>query len=170
MMMPQPPVFLAGVWHLQHYANSLTRGYPARQAARRQNCYRAVPGLEIIAGWSSPVARQAHNLEVVGSNPTPATKFTPSTQCVGGVSLLLISLPKSSQLPYGCSSRAVIILASLNISVTQSGETDHQRIGLEAFQNQNRIPATSEGILASSPLLCAMSAVWPSLRSQLTPI
>ncbi len=28
------------------------------------------------AGWSSPVARQAHNLKVVGSNPTPATKMT----------------------------------------------------------------------------------------------
>ena len=27
----------------------------------------------IGAGWSSPVARQAHNLKVVGSNPTPAT-------------------------------------------------------------------------------------------------
>jgi hypothetical protein len=25
------------------------------------------------AGWSSQVARQAHNLKVVGSNPTPAT-------------------------------------------------------------------------------------------------
>ena len=30
-----------------------------------------------IAGWSSPVARQAHNLKVVGSNPTPATILTP---------------------------------------------------------------------------------------------
>ena len=29
------------------------------------------------AGWSSPVARQAHNLKVVGSNPTPATKASP---------------------------------------------------------------------------------------------
>ena len=28
-----------------------------------------------IAGWSSPAARQAHNLKVVGSNPTPATKI-----------------------------------------------------------------------------------------------
>ena len=27
------------------------------------------------AGRSSPVARQAHNLKVVGSNPTPATNF-----------------------------------------------------------------------------------------------
>jgi hypothetical protein len=30
--------------------------------------------LSFIAGWSSLVARQAHNLKVVGSNPTPATK------------------------------------------------------------------------------------------------
>jgi hypothetical protein len=28
-----------------------------------------------IAGWSSPVARQAHNLKVIGSNPIPATKI-----------------------------------------------------------------------------------------------
>ena len=27
------------------------------------------------AGWSNLVARQAHNLKVVGSNPAPATKF-----------------------------------------------------------------------------------------------
>jgi hypothetical protein len=32
------------------------------------------------AGWSSPVARQAHNLKVVGSNPTPATKLSPLDQ------------------------------------------------------------------------------------------
>ena len=30
--------------------------------------------LPFAAGWSSPVARQAHNLKVVGSNPTPAPK------------------------------------------------------------------------------------------------
>ena len=27
------------------------------------------------AGWSSPVARRAHNPKVVGSNPAPATNF-----------------------------------------------------------------------------------------------
>lgn len=36
------------------------------------------PGLTLSphgdAGWSSPVARQAHNLKVAGSNPAPATK------------------------------------------------------------------------------------------------
>ena len=34
---------------------------------------RQVPKAQ-IAGWSSLVARQAHNLKVVGSNPAPATK------------------------------------------------------------------------------------------------
>ena len=34
------------------------------------------------AGWSSPVARQAHNLKVTGSNPVPAT--TPIYQTVSG--------------------------------------------------------------------------------------
>ncbi|SRR5579871_651008 len=29
----------------------------------------------LIAGWSSPVARQAHNLKVASSNLAPATKF-----------------------------------------------------------------------------------------------
>ncbi len=28
------------------------------------------------AGWSSPVARQAHNLKAAGSNPAPATKLS----------------------------------------------------------------------------------------------
>ena len=33
--------------------------------------YQTHPG----AGWSSPVARQAHNLKAAGSNPAPATKI-----------------------------------------------------------------------------------------------
>ena len=32
-----------------------------------------VRATDINAGWSSPVARQAHNLKVAGSNPAPAT-------------------------------------------------------------------------------------------------
>src|SRR5450432_1381544 len=34
------------------------------------------PVTKHTAGWSSPVARQAHNLKVRGSNPLPATTFT----------------------------------------------------------------------------------------------
>lgn len=36
------------------------------------------------AGWSSLVARQAHNLEVVGSSPTPATNARSCGSPVGG--------------------------------------------------------------------------------------
>ena len=32
------------------------------------------------AGWSSPVARQAHNLKVTGSNPVPATNPKPAAE------------------------------------------------------------------------------------------
>ncbi len=42
------------------------------------------PALSIeIAGWSSQVARRAHNPEAVGSNPTPATTFLP--QVIGSI-------------------------------------------------------------------------------------
>src|SRR5882724_8263143 len=34
--------------------------------------YRLVTRVLGDAGWSSPVARQAHNLKVAGSNPAPA--------------------------------------------------------------------------------------------------
>ncbi len=36
------------------------------------------------AGWSSPVARQAHNLKVTGSNPVPAPKTSPAGSAPGG--------------------------------------------------------------------------------------
>ena len=31
--------------------------------------------IDNVAGWSSMVARQAHNLKVIGSNPIPASNF-----------------------------------------------------------------------------------------------
>ena len=39
----------------------------------------------LAAGWSSPVARQAHNLKVAGSNPAPApkTQKNPTVRAVG---------------------------------------------------------------------------------------
>ena len=36
------------------------------------------------AGWSSPVARQAHNLKVAGSNPAPATTKSPHAKPPAG--------------------------------------------------------------------------------------
>ena len=52
-------------------------GLPRRNHTHpiRQCSLRAADNTQ-IAGWSSPVARQAHNLKVRGSNPLPATTFT----------------------------------------------------------------------------------------------
>src|SRR5436190_7524836 len=41
------------------------------------------------AGWSSPVARQAHNLKVAGSNPAPATNKKPAFERAFLLSVLL---------------------------------------------------------------------------------
>jgi hypothetical protein len=41
----------------------------------KQNIYRKMLCLLIVAGWSSLVARRAHNPKVAGSNPAPATKY-----------------------------------------------------------------------------------------------
>ena len=41
----------------------------------RRTCRINLHDRRVDAGWSSPVARQAHNLKVVSSNLAPATKF-----------------------------------------------------------------------------------------------
>src|SRR5690349_9422803 len=46
-------------------ASALSYMRPPRRPAGRSD-----------AGWSSPVARQAHNLKVLGSNPSPATNMS----------------------------------------------------------------------------------------------
>src|SRR5438105_12253277 len=52
---------------------------------------------DVGAGWSSPVARQAHNLKVAGSNPAPATNqksrlraafFVPGSERVGAFAVI----------------------------------------------------------------------------------
>ena len=47
-----------------------------------------------IAGWSSPVARQAHNLKVIGSNPIPATTETDTPRSESCGSLALVSFQR----------------------------------------------------------------------------
>lgn len=55
------------------------RSVPIDWVVSRRGCRGAVcargdePRATILVGWSSPVAHQAHNLEVGGSNPSPAT-------------------------------------------------------------------------------------------------
>ena len=46
-------------------------------------------GLELGAGWSSPVARWAHNPKVAGSNPAPATKLEDLTFQISDLKMLI---------------------------------------------------------------------------------
>src|SRR5213593_408632 len=61
------------------YISAVARGYPRLPFDVRLDGSGPGAGFgmgqmqRFNAGWSSPVARQAHNLKVVGSNPTPAT-------------------------------------------------------------------------------------------------
>src|SRR5437667_10203811 len=46
-----------------------------------------------IAGWSSPVARQAHNLKAAGSNPAPATNFRAQSGRIQAIASAVHFLP-----------------------------------------------------------------------------
>ena len=88
----------------------------------------------VSAGWSSPVARQAHNLKVVSSNLAPATTFPipthpglrPLTVLVPGVLLLLcartgivqgLCVSQSDQRMLPVIGRAVALLSSSDSSL-----------------------------------------------------
>ena len=47
------------------------------------------------AGWSSPVARQAHNLKAAGSNPAPATTLT-ERRSASRSAVFLFAIPPSA--------------------------------------------------------------------------
>ncbi|MGY3121524.1 hypothetical protein ACVWXQ_005461 [Bradyrhizobium sp. S3.14.4] len=76
-------------WYIRlSHPRGFAPGLPSKEAfGTREQATRIAPALihrprhfgegaqRFNAGWSSPVARQAHNLKVIGSNPIPATKF-----------------------------------------------------------------------------------------------
>ena len=55
----------------------------------------------IAAGWSSPVARQAHNLKAAGSNPAPATTDREAPDASGAGAFFVFS-PYRSTNPAAC--------------------------------------------------------------------
>jgi hypothetical protein len=69
-----------------------------------------------VAGWSSPVARQAHNLKVVGSNPAPAPKVScPRPRSRGAFLRLEGAILKSLHLRDMTSARLVSLETRLRI-------------------------------------------------------
>ena len=62
---------LPSIWSERAFETLLRSQNPLRSGRAFYGLVTRVLG---DAGWSSPVARQAHNLKVAGSNPAPATK------------------------------------------------------------------------------------------------
>ena len=91
------------------------------------------------AGWSSPVARQAHNLKVTGSNPVPATN-RPKSRLVTG---RLFSFPSASA-AIRCRWPAV-----------RSAHDDEQQrasdCGVRHAQNASRERLFDDGSMTSEP-------------------
>ena len=83
---PSAPMVLS----LKAWESRSPPGLPSTDAKRHTSSSHPMPRrragrdkprtTKLSAGWSSPVARQAHNLKVIGSNPIPATKLSPSDQ------------------------------------------------------------------------------------------
>ena len=89
----------------------------------RRECRRCV----YMSGWSSPVARQAHNLKVVGSNPTPATNV--SRKPVHSLAAAL-----THQYPSRLLSRSLV-------EAMRTRRVAHQDIAVNVFAKRDRILA-----------------------------
>jgi hypothetical protein len=84
-------------WYIPLAPNGIRQGLPSQEASGQvQSAPSGVDQIRFgtgfrqgvqrfIAGWSSPVARQAHNLKVTGSNPVPATKFVKNPSNLKGL-------------------------------------------------------------------------------------
>ena len=96
-----------------------------------------------IAGWSSPVARQAHNLKVRGSNPLPATIQTRAPPSSAGRRFLV--LPRLQQ----C--RELAAQLSAHLTAALAGMQHHR-----ADQRPNRAGrfGAGQGIVESFLELC----------------
>ena len=83
-----------------HSLPTMTRSDPPAPASRSPF---ATPS-EDDAGWSSPVARQAHNLKAAGSNPAPATTNTEALDAQASGAFVVLS-PCRSTKPAACFTR-----------------------------------------------------------------
>ena len=78
-------------WPTHRSGMALAReNFPKKDVDRR--CARRDVPPSFVAGWSSLVARQAHNLKVVGSNPTPAPNLKPPETAPGGFCLMTCAI------------------------------------------------------------------------------
>ena len=100
------------------------------------------PDRFIAAGWSSPVARQAHNLKVGGSNPPPATNFIYPISRPLSLSGLL-AFVASDRIParWPCRSIDRLVLPSSSVPRHQHSLAPAEHLGLEPSEIRPSVEA-----------------------------
>jgi hypothetical protein len=82
------------------------------------------------AGWSSPVARQAHNLKVAGSNPAPATNFVHSTteSLASSGPFALAATPRCRQVSVQVIERVSLPSRQTDVSTPRLARSRHRNV------------------------------------------
>jgi hypothetical protein len=125
-------------WYIPLAPSGFGQGLPSQEAFGRNRRLKALAKpfrflkpkakQRFIAGWSSPVARQAHNLKVTGSNPVPATRQGAEESALnrkaafrGGFSFLRIATGSpphlQSRATSGHSTRAEMVFPVLQVAM-----------------------------------------------------
>ncbi|MGO7593413.1 hypothetical protein, partial [Rhizobium leguminosarum] len=107
-------------------------------------------------GWSSPVARQAHNLKAAGSNPAPATKSSLKIS-----NYLLIARGKASLSLAMVAPRP----ADHNLKGPKDGSNPAPETKFSHRHDQYEKPSIKEGFRAFG----AWHAEQPSMQARATP-
>jgi hypothetical protein len=117
---------------------------------------------DLGAGWSSPVARQAHNLKVTGSNPVPATILICNASTVTPAEAFCVFAPAHSDSIDASSPRRSIATfstsvasaadASDRIATTFHRCTEHRHSLPEAFRANPSLIGSSDQMPAGRRL------------------
>jgi hypothetical protein len=116
------------------------------------------------AGWSSPVARWAHNPKVAGSNPAPATKFlmrspafAPPERRQGGLFVFLAAVTSAARFPLSARSGRGIRFSIPRYPNSRDGQqcdADSVRLG-HRRDEVYALPARAEAVGRQERLLAA---------------
>ena len=106
------------------------------------------------AGWSSSVARRAHNPKVAGSNPAPATIWKARKQCVSGPSAFRRRPPNRASMYRICTTppEQCPVDAGRRPSSRHRGERAPERSVALSVGNLGRFPVEENGTRTSQCL------------------
>ena len=116
-------------------------------------------GRNSIAGWSSQVAREAHNLKVVGSNPTPAIRRRRRIGTIGVghltlfggvfwvvnvpvttiIASMIMSIVSTDYLPYQTAAKTLGLQPETVRRYIHSGEINAESVGRTYYIHRDEV-------------------------------